>query len=105
MTDDSFTLYDLHVEVSEIRGRNTCGLAVGDSFDLCGGRLTAHGFCLYALQSTLPLLPAKQRPTHPSDWMTTDLLIHCPDPACGTILRIDRAGETTFRHSEVSGQT
>ena len=105
MSDDSFTLYDLRVEVEAIQGRNTCGLTIGDAFEVHGGQLTARSFCLYALQSTLPLLPAKQRPTHPNDWMTTDVRIHCPDPACGTILRIDRLGETRFRHSDVSAQS
>ena len=28
----------------------------------------------------LPLLPAKQRPTDPNDWMTTDAEVACPDP-------------------------
>jgi len=48
------------------------------------------------------LLPAKQRETHPHDWMTTDTEIACPDPHCGAIFRISRTGQTTFRHSEVT---
>ena len=31
-----------------------------------------QGFSLYSLAALLPLLPAKQRVTHPNDWMTTD---------------------------------
>ena len=31
----------------------------------------------------LPLLPAKQRDTHPNDWMTTDMEVACPDPKSG----------------------
>jgi uncharacterized repeat protein (TIGR04076 family) len=102
--DDSFTLFDLEVSVESIQGRNTCGLQVGDAFTLRGPQLTAQAFCLYALQATLPLLPAKQRPLHPNDWMTTDQRIHCPDPACGTIMRVDRIAERTVHHHDVSAQ-
>ncbi|HET6316810.1 MAG TPA: TIGR04076 family protein [Chloroflexota bacterium] len=105
--DDSFTLYDLRVVVDAISGTCTCGLQVGDAFELRGGTLTTSqsGFCVFALQSTLPLLPAKQRPLQPNDWMATDSRIHCPDPACGTILRVERIAERSFRHSDVSAQT
>lgn len=107
MTDDTFTLYDLRVRVEAITGNCTCGLAVGDAFELKSGNLSVpgeRGFCMYALQSTLPLLPAKQRPLHPRDWMTTDTRVHCPDPACGTIMVIERIGERTVHHSDVSAQ-
>ena len=49
-----------------------------------------------------PLLPAKQRVTHPNDWMTTDAEVACPDPHCGARFRITRTGLRTFRHSEVT---
>lgn len=107
MTDppDSFELYDLRVRIEEIRGHCTCGHAVGDAFELRGGKLYAdaeNGFCLYALQATLPLLPAKQRPLQPNDWMLTDTRVHCPDPLCGTIMRIDRTTRRTLAHHDVS---
>ncbi len=50
----------------------------------------------------LPLLPAKQRETHPNDWMTTDADVACPDPYCGGRFRITRIGKRIFRHSEVT---
>jgi uncharacterized repeat protein (TIGR04076 family) len=105
--DDSFELFDLRIVVDAITGHCTCGLQVGDAFDLRGGTLstTDRGFCLYALQSTLPLLPAKQRPLQPNDWMATDSRIHCPDPACGTVMRVERTARREFRHSDVSAQT
>jgi hypothetical protein len=59
-------------------------------------------FCLYALQATLPLLPAKQRQGHPADWMETDARVTCPDPACRVIMRIDRVGRRVLRHGDVS---
>jgi uncharacterized repeat protein (TIGR04076 family) len=78
---------------------------VGDAFYLEGGKLrlpTGQNFCLYALQATLPLLPAKQRRNHPADWMETDALVTCPDPACGLIMRIERTATRTLRHDDVS---
>jgi uncharacterized repeat protein (TIGR04076 family) len=44
----------------------------------------------------LPLLAAKQRATDPSDWMTTDAEVACPDPNCSTRLRIVRTGRRRF---------
>jgi hypothetical protein len=58
---------------------------------------------MYALAALLPLLPAKQRPTSPNDWMSTDAEIACPDPNCGGRFRVTRTGKRTFRHSETTG--
>ncbi len=104
-TDDQFELYDLTVVVEAIEGNCTCNMAVGDCFYLHGGKLSlpeGKDFCVYALQSTLPLLPAKQRRNHPADWMETDARITCPDPACRLIMRVDRSGTRTLRHDDVS---
>jgi uncharacterized repeat protein (TIGR04076 family) len=103
--DGTFELFDLRVVVEEIRGRCTCDHAVGDAFELRGGKLglpEGRSFCLYALQAAIPLLPAKQRPLHPNDWMATDARVVCPDPLCGVVMRIDRLGRRTLRHDEVS---
>ena len=59
----------------------------------------AATFSMYALAALLPLLPAKQRDTHPHDWMTTDTDIACPDPNCGARFRITRTARRSFRHS------
>ncbi len=102
---DTFELHDLAIEVESIHGNCTCNMKVGDRFFLQGGKLSmpdGADFCLYALQSTLPLLPAKQRHNHPADWMETDSRIICPDPACGLIMRIDRTATRTLRHDDVS---
>lgn len=104
-SDSSFELYDLTVTVERIDGHCTCAMAVGDCFFLQGGKLSlpeGKNFCLYALQSTLPLLPAKQRRNHPADWMETDALVTCPDPACGLIMRIQRTGSRILEHDDVS---
>ena len=80
---ERFQLFDLRSTVEAIRGVCTCGHQIGDSFALHGGQLSLPGtnrsFCLYALQSALPLLPAKQRPLQPADWMKTDTHMVCPD--------------------------
>ena len=102
---DEFTLYDLRVEVVDCRGRMVCNHTIGDYFELSGENLSlppGQTFPIYPLAALLPLLPAKQRETHPNDWMTTDSEIACPDPSCGAVFRITRTGKTTFRHGEVS---
>ncbi len=106
--EDEFTLYDLRVRIEEINGNCTCDHLIGDYFELRGGKLfipDGKFFCLYALQSAATLLPAKQRPLHPNDWLETDSRITCPDPNCGLIMRIERTRQTTFRHSETSGES
>ena len=103
--DDTFELWDLRVTIEEIRGRCTCSHAIGDFFELHGGKLSlpaGRTFCLYALQSTLPLLPAKQRPLQANDWMLSDAHVACPDPLCGAILRIDRTERRLVHHADVS---
>jgi len=103
--DDTFTLYDLRVEVVATDRPMVCNHRAGDSFLLSGENLSfppGQTFPLYPLAALLPLLPAKQRKTDPNDWMTTDTLLACPDPNCGALFRITRTGTTTFRHSEVT---
>jgi uncharacterized repeat protein (TIGR04076 family) len=105
MADDTFELYDLKVTIEEIRGNCTCNHALGEYFELKGGKLElppGQSFCLYALQAAIPLLPAKQRPLHPHDWMQTDTRIICPDPLCGVVMRIERSGRRVLHHNEVS---
>lgn len=103
--DDAFTLYDLRVEVVATERPMVCNHRAGLWFTLSGENLAfppGETFPLYPLAALLPLLPAKQRPTHPHDWMTTDAEIACPDPYCGGRFRITRTGTSTFRHGEVT---
>ena len=104
---DEFTLWDLRVEVVSCRPgmKMVCNHRIGDFFELSGENLSlppGQTFPIYPLAAVLPLLPAKQRPTHPHDWMTTDTDVACPDLHCGAIFRITRVRERTFRHSEVT---
>jgi uncharacterized repeat protein (TIGR04076 family) len=105
LRDDEFQLYDLMVVVEKIEGQCTCAMQVGDCFYLRSGKISlpdGADFCLYALQSAIPLLPAKQRLNHPADWLESDSRVVCPDPACRLIMRIDRTGVRSLRHDEVS---
>jgi len=82
-----------------------CGARAGDYFELKGEMLTlppGQGLSIYSLAAVLPLLAAKQRPTHPNDWMTTDAEIACPDPNCQSRLRIVRTGLRRFCRSETT---
>lgn len=104
---DEFTLYDLRVEVVECRGEMVCNHEIGDYFELSGENLSlpaGQTFPIYPLAALLPLLPVKQRQTHPNDWISTDTDIACPDPNCGAIFRITRTSRSTFRHSDVTAE-
>jgi len=104
--DDTFELFDLRVDViAPEGGKIYCGAEVGDYFELRGEMLhlpPGQGISIYTLASVLPLLAAKQRPSHPHDWMTTDAEIACPDPHCTSRLRIRRTGKRTFSHAETT---
>jgi uncharacterized repeat protein (TIGR04076 family) len=104
--DDSFELYDLRVEVVAPPGAKLwCSAKVGDWFELRGENLylpEGQGFSIYSLAAVLPLLAAKQRPTHANDWMTSDAEIACPDPNCPSRLKITRLGLRRFHHSDVT---
>ena len=103
--DDSFELFDLRVEIVAPEGAKIyCG-KVGDWFELRGEQLhlpPGQSFSIYALSSILPLLPAKQRMTHPHDWMTSDAEVACPDPHCPSRLKITRLTKRRFSHADTT---
>ena len=104
--DDTFELYDLRVEVvAPEGGKIFCGAKPGDYFELRGEMLhlpPGQSFSIYSLAALLPLLPAKQRPTHRNDWMTSDAEVACPDPNCSTRFRIKRLDLRRFSHAETT---
>ena len=66
--DDTFTLYDLKVEVVASDRPMVCSHKVGDYFLVQGENLVFQkdtSFSMYSLSALLPLLPAKQRPLAP----------------------------------------
>ncbi len=104
--DDSFELFDLRVEAVIPEGKPIhCGARAGDYFELKGEMLSlpaGQGFSIYSIAAVLPLLAAKQRPTHKNDWMTSDAEIACPDPNCASRLRIVRVAKRRFSHAETT---
>ena len=99
-------LYDLRVTVERIEGRSVCGLEVGDCFELTeSSRLRipeGKHFCVYALQSVLPFLAAKQRELADEDWLAQDSLVACPDPDERVVMRIERIGECVLRTEDLT---
>ena len=106
MADDFFELYDLRVEVIAPEGGAIyCGARPGDYFEMRGEMIyfpPRQGFSIYSLAALLPLLPAKQRPAHQNDWMTSDAEVACPDPNCSTRFRIARTGLSRFSHARTT---
>jgi uncharacterized repeat protein (TIGR04076 family) len=104
--DDSFELFDLRVEAVIPEGKPIyCGARAGDYFELKGEMLSlpaGQGFSIYSIAAVLPLLAAKQRPTHKNDWMTSDAEIACPYPNCASRLRIVRVAKRRFSHGETT---
>ena len=104
--DEYFDLYDLRVEVVAPPGATLyCGAVPGDHFDLRGEMVSmppGQGFSIYSIAAVIPFLAAKQRETHPNDWMTSDAEIACPDPNCPSRLRITRLGLRRFSHAQTT---
>ena len=106
MADDSFELFDLRVEAVIPEGKPIyCGAKPGDYFEMRGEMLhfpPGQGFSIYSLAALLPILPAKQRPTHTNDWITSDAEVACPDPNCSTRFKITRIGLRRFSHAQTT---
>ena len=87
-------MYDLKVSVHTVTGNCNMPMQKGDYFLVKGGKIfipQGKYFCLYALQSVLPLLPAKQRNiVEDDDWLPDVKYVSCPDPAGRVILKIER---------------
>ena len=99
-------LYDLRVTVERIEGRSVCGLEVGDWFEVTESSRVripeGRHFCLFALQSVIPLLPAKMRRLPDEDWLEQDNLVCCPDPDERVVMRIERLGERPLVTEELT---
>ena len=88
-------MQDLKIVVKEIGGYCDT-LEKGDYFIIrsSGGSnskisIPEGHFCYWALNSILPLLPAKQRKLdEPDDWIPTTWEVMCPDPNGQVILEI-----------------
>ena len=99
-------LFDLRITVDAIEGRSVCGLAVGDYFEVTNSNELhipeGKHFCMYALQSVMPLLPAKQRQLAVDDWLEQDSLVACPDPEERLIMKIERIGKVNLNAADLT---
>lgn len=87
-------LFDLRIVVDRIEGRSVCGLNVGDYFEVTNSSQLripeGKHFCIFAIASILPLLPAKQRQLPSDDWLDADSFVAFPDPDEKMVMRIER---------------
>jgi len=89
---------ELLISVSKVLGTctSTPPFRKGDFFTVRNGdiRLPEGRFmCLWALQSVLPLIPAKERrlaERHDEDWMWRVHHVQCPDPNGRVVFKIER---------------
>jgi uncharacterized repeat protein (TIGR04076 family) len=93
---EEITLFNLRVEVCEVKGRSVCGMKVGDYFEVHDSdRLSlppGQPFCYWAMQSVMPMLPAKMRQLPANDWLEQAAVVCCPDPEEGLSMKITRTG-------------
>ena len=91
-------MYRLRVIVEEIKGFCDLPMRVGDYFEVDGGSLLVppgQRVCIWALQSLIPFLTAKQRNiVDDNDWVPTTSKISCPDPNGVVIYKVIRVGWT-----------
>jgi uncharacterized repeat protein (TIGR04076 family) len=107
--NDTFELYDLAIEVIHHDPAKplVCQHTVGDVFYVKGSVIEippGKTFGLYAMLAVLPFVPAKQRPTRDTDWMSTDGVIGCTDPHCGAGFRITRLEAKSYAHADHSAE-
>jgi len=81
----------LYLTVQDVEGVCPAGMRPGVRAILYGSSLyLPQAFCLYAMAALIPLLPAMQRQIESDDWMASENVVACPDPAGGVMIRIDR---------------
>ncbi|MFO7815657.1 MAG: TIGR04076 family protein [Halanaerobiales bacterium] len=92
-------MYDLKIVVETIEGFCDLPMKKGDYFTVKGGKIEIpenQHICLWALQSLMPIIPAKQREVNEeNDWIPHTKRLTCPDPKGRVIFRIDRIDPAT----------
>ena len=94
-------MYELTITVKKVMGECTAHppMKPGDSFIVSDGdiRIPEGGYiCLWALQSLLPLITAKEREISEApdeDWLWRVHHAQCPDPNGRVIFKIERTGK------------
>ena len=99
-------LFDLRIVVDRIEGRSVCGLSIGDYFEVTNSSQVripeGKHFCMFAIASILPLLPAKQRQLPADDWLERDSFVACPDPDERLVMRIERIRSVALDASDLT---
>ncbi len=93
-------MYELKITVKKVMGECTASPAMkpGDFFTVSDGDIQipkGGHVCLWALQSLMPLIPAKEREVaegKDKDWMWRVHHVQCPDPKGRVIFKIERTG-------------
>ncbi len=93
-------MYELKISVKKVMGECTADppMKPGDHFIVSDGDIWIPGggyICLWALQSLMPLIPAKEREiaeAKEDDWMWRVHHAQCPDPKGRVIFSIERTG-------------
>lgn len=91
-------MYELEVKVKKVLGACTADppMKPGDRIFVRDGRIYIPDggyICMWALQSLLPLIPAKERETveeQDEDWLWRVHHAQCPDPQGRVVFRIER---------------
>jgi len=91
-------MHELRIEVERVDGTCTGSvpMTVGRGFSVRNVCLVFPGggpICLFALQSILPMIPAKERLADgdpAADWMGRVHHVQCPDPDGGVLWRIEQ---------------
>jgi len=95
-------MYELRGTVEKVEGCCDLPRRPGDYFEVRGSkRILPEGghICIWALQSLMPFLPAKQRATNdPNDWIPRTTRLVCPDPKGGVVYRVERIGEDAAKN-------
>jgi len=91
-------MHELWIEVERVEGTCSGPVPMGPGTGFLvrnGGLIFPNGgpICIYALQSILPMIPAKERLTDgdpAADWIGRTHHVQCPDPKGRTIWRMDQ---------------
>ena len=94
-------MYELKITVQKVMGTCTANppMMPGGSFTVNDGDIQipqGGHICMWALQSLMPLITAKERELaeeNGDDWMWRVHHVQCPDPKGRVIFRIERAGK------------
>jgi uncharacterized repeat protein (TIGR04076 family) len=92
----------VRVVVDRVEREPSCGLRLGDYFDVVGTRVlvpNGKSFCLSAMAAVFPVLQQRLGNLPPGDWLERKPWIRCPDAVDGVVMRLDRLPDIERRPS------